>query len=121
MLQNPLALGTSLQMAIAFQLVLFIIAWIQATVGNPGVLASAALLGLTDMDAITLSTAELMNTDSLDLLVGWRVILIAALANLAFKGGIVAVLGGKTLFKRIALVYGISLIAGLAILFFWPA
>ena len=73
------------------------------------------------MDAITLSTAELMNTDSLDLLVGWRVILIAALANLAFKGGIVAVLGGKTLFKRIALVYGISLIAGLAILFFWPA
>jgi len=52
---NPLALGSALQMAVAFQLVLFAIAWVQANVGTTGVLASATLLGLTDMDALTLS------------------------------------------------------------------
>ncbi|MBU6367784.1 MAG: DUF4010 domain-containing protein [Gemmatimonadetes bacterium] len=52
---NPLALGSALQMAVAFQLVLFAIAWVQAHVGATGVLASATLLGLTDMDALTLS------------------------------------------------------------------
>jgi uncharacterized membrane protein (DUF4010 family) len=56
--QNPLALGSALQMAVAFQVVLFAIAWVQAHVGPTGVLASATLLGLTDMDALTLSMAR---------------------------------------------------------------
>ena len=118
---NPAGMRSAVVFGLLYVIILLAVAAARDHLGSVGLYGVAVLSGLTDMDAITLSTAELMNTDSLDLLVGWRVILIAALANLAFKGGIVAVLGGKTLFKRIALVYGISLIAGLAILFFWPA
>ena len=53
--QNPLALASSLQMAVAFQVVLFAIAWVQQAVGATGVLLSATLLGLTDVDALTVS------------------------------------------------------------------
>jgi uncharacterized membrane protein (DUF4010 family) len=88
--------------------------------GSSGLYVVAVISGLSDMDAITLSTAELMNKDSLDLTTGWRVILIAALANLVFKAGIVAVAGGKAILLRIAPVFGLTLAAGLAILFFWP-
>lgn len=92
MLQNPLAVGTSLQMAIAFQLVLFIIAWIQATVGNPGVLASAALLGLTDMDALTLSMTRLAG-DASQAHVAAMAIGIGVTANSVLKLLLVLVLG----------------------------
>ena len=52
---NPLALGSSLQMAVAFQVVLFAVAWVQQNAGTTGVLASATVLGLTDVDALTVS------------------------------------------------------------------
>jgi uncharacterized membrane protein (DUF4010 family) len=56
--QNPLALASALQMTVAFQLVLFAIGWVETHVGARGVLASATVLGLTDMDALTLSMAR---------------------------------------------------------------
>ncbi len=56
--ENPLGLWSSLQMAAAFQLVLFAVAWIQHTAGEPGILASATLLGLTNVDALTLTMAR---------------------------------------------------------------
>jgi uncharacterized membrane protein (DUF4010 family) len=45
-------------MTVAFQLVLFAIGWVETHVGARGVLASATVLGLTDMDALTLSMAR---------------------------------------------------------------
>lgn len=110
MLQNPLALGTSLQMAIAFQLVLFIIAWIQATVGNPGVLASAALLGLTDMDALTLSMTRLAG-DASQAHVAAIAIGIGVTANSVLKLLLVLVLGSAGFRARAGaalLILGVS-------------
>ena len=45
---------------------------------------------------------------------------LIGLANLVFKGGIVAVTGGRTLFLRVLPVYVAALLTGLGILFFWP-
>ena len=53
----------------------------------------AILSGLTDMDAITLSTAQLVSSARLDADHGWRVIVLASLANLVFKSLIVVALG----------------------------
>jgi uncharacterized membrane protein (DUF4010 family) len=91
-MQNPLALWTSIQMAIAFQLVLFIIAWVQATVGNPGILATAALLGLTDMDALTLSMTRLAE-DAAQVHVAATAIGIGMIANTVLKLCVALVLG----------------------------
>jgi len=118
---NPAGMRSAIIFGFLYVIILLAVAATKDHLGSTGLYGVAVLSGLTDMDAITLSTAGLMNTDSLDLTTGWRVILIAALANLAFKGGIAAVVGGKSLFKLIALVYSIAFVTGLAILFFWPA
>ncbi|MBL0173401.1 MAG: MgtC/SapB family protein [Gemmatimonadaceae bacterium] len=100
-LPNPLALGTSVQMAIAFQFVLFIIAWVHATIGSPGVLASAALLGLTDMDALTLSMSRLAD-DAAQRHVAGLAIAIGVIANSLLKTVFVVVLGSERFRLRAA-------------------
>jgi uncharacterized membrane protein (DUF4010 family) len=80
----------------------------------------AALSGLTDMDAITLSTAQLIKRNDLSVDTGWRMILIGALSNLVFKCGAVAMLGHRKLLLRVSLVFGISLAVGVLLLICWP-
>lgn len=46
-------------MALAFQVALMALEWVRSQFGDPGVLPLAALLGLTDMDALTVSMARL--------------------------------------------------------------
>ncbi|HEX4933671.1 MAG TPA: DUF4010 domain-containing protein [Gemmatimonadaceae bacterium] len=53
--RSPLRLWSAIKMAVAFQAALMAIAFVRTSFGSPGVLVSAALLGLTDMDALTLS------------------------------------------------------------------
>jgi uncharacterized membrane protein (DUF4010 family) len=55
---NPLQVGPALQMAVTFQLVLFAVSWVQRSYGDPGLLVSGAVLGLTDVDALTISMAK---------------------------------------------------------------
>jgi uncharacterized membrane protein (DUF4010 family) len=55
---NPLEFRSAIQMTILFQGVLFLIHFVQAQFGAAGVLVTGALLGLTDMDALTLSMSR---------------------------------------------------------------
>jgi len=79
------------------------------------------LSGLTDMDAITLSTSQLVNQGRLETDTAWRMILLASLSNLAFKGVLVAVLGSRELFRHIVVAFGPVIVAGGAMLWLWPA
>jgi uncharacterized membrane protein (DUF4010 family) len=72
------------------------------------------------MDAITLSTSQLVNQGRLDAHTAWRMILLAALGNLVFKGVLVAVLGNRELLRLIVLAFGTTIAAGGALLWFWP-
>ena len=72
------------------------------------------------MDAITLSTAELVKAGRVTADTGWRVILLAALSNLVFKGGIVALLGGRRLLISISILFSIALTGVGLLLAFWP-
>ncbi len=42
---------------------------------------------------------------------GWKVIFSAVIANLTFKAGLVALLGHRKLFQRIAILFGVLVIA----------
>ncbi|MBK5298082.1 MAG: MgtC/SapB family protein [Vicinamibacteria bacterium] len=55
---NPLQLAAALQMAAAFQIVLFLFEGVNRRFGNAGLLASAFALGLTDVDALTASMTD---------------------------------------------------------------
>jgi uncharacterized membrane protein (DUF4010 family) len=57
--KSPLNLGSAMLLALGFQAVLMLMAFVADRFGQPGILASAALLGLTDMDALTLSMSTL--------------------------------------------------------------
>lgn len=52
---NPLQIVPALQMAAMFQIVLFAVAGISRTFGAGGIRIAAAVLGLTDVDALTVS------------------------------------------------------------------
>jgi uncharacterized membrane protein (DUF4010 family) len=56
--RNPLQLGPALQMAVTFQIVLFAVQFVRQWFGDAGLLISGAVLGLTDVDALTLSMAR---------------------------------------------------------------
>jgi uncharacterized membrane protein (DUF4010 family) len=117
--------GADLRAAIAFGLlygaVLFAVAAAREHLGEQGLYAVAALSGLTDMDAITLSTTHLVHADRLEPSTGWRLVLTAGMANLVFKAGAVALLGTPQLFRRVAANFGAALLVGLLLILFWPA
>jgi len=55
---NPLQFVSAAEMAALFQAVLFAVRWAQGAWGQIGVLVSAAVFGLTDIDALVISMAK---------------------------------------------------------------
>ena len=97
--RNPLQLSAALQMAAVFQVVIVVVNLARETWGQAGVLATAAVLGLTDVDALTVSMARgVAQTVSLD--TAALAIAIGVLANTALKMG-VALLFGAAAFRAI--------------------
>ena len=117
----PSDLGAAVMFGALYGGVLVAIAFVQQAFGDPGMYVVAGLSGLTDMDAITLSTAHLMQSGTVDVATGWRLILVGAIANLFFKALVVAVLGRRELLARVAVLFSLSAAAGAALLAFWPA
>lgn len=117
---NPAQLKPAIIFGALYAVILFVVAFTREKYGESGLYVVAVLSGLTDVDAITLSTANMMNKDRIAVDTGWRLIMVATLANTLFKGGAVALLGGKELLKRIAVLYGIAILSGIAIILLWP-
>lgn len=116
---SPAGLRTAIGFGLLYALVLLGVAFAKTYFGNSGLYTVAALSGLTDMDAITLSTMKLIEAGTLETSTGWRLILVAAIANLAFKGGMVAAMGSRNLARRVAVMFGVSAAGACAILLFW--
>ena len=91
-IRSPLRLTSAIKMALAFQAALMLISYVSSTIGASGVLASAALLGLTDMDALTLSMNRLGTTPDMVRLAA-RAIAIGILGNSALKIALAVGLG----------------------------
>jgi len=118
--EDPAEIKAAVIFGLLYAGVLLAVAIVKERFGNVGLLIVAALSGLTDMDAITLSTAQMIKKGSLDPDMGWRMILIGSLSNLIFKFGVIAALGPRELRARIAKTFGTAILGGLAILAFWP-
>jgi uncharacterized membrane protein (DUF4010 family) len=117
---NPLALASSLQMAVAFQLVLFAIAWVQQAVGTTGVLLSATLLGLTDVDALTVSMTR-YGADPANVRVAAAAIGIGVLSNTMLKLALVVGIGGPHFRARAATgLLALAAATGVGIWIGWP-
>jgi len=117
---NPAELRSALFFGAIYAAVLLAVAFARDRFGTAGLYTVAALSGLTDVDALTLSTARLVDGGRLAPGDGWRAILLAVLSNLVFKGGIVAVLGSRRMLGRVAVLFAAVLAGGGAIWWLWP-
>lgn len=115
---NPTELKTALTFGLLYSLILFSVAFAKEYLGKSGLGLVAAISGITDMDAITLSTSRLVQSGKLPQVDGWPIIVIAAMSNTVFKAALVRVVGGKALFRAIALPLGAALCVGVGFLLF---
>lgn len=90
--ESPLQLGSAIQMALAFQLVMLIVEFAGTRYGVGGLYGSAAILGLTDMDALTFSMSRLGSAAVPDV-VAATAILIGIVTNTVLKLAISVGLG----------------------------
>jgi uncharacterized membrane protein (DUF4010 family) len=118
--KNPAELKPALIFGGLYALVLLAVAVAKQHFGSAGLYVVAVISGLTDLDAITLSTGQLASSNMIDTLTAWRVVLIAVMSNFLFKFGVVALLGPPGLTKRIGCAFAVALAVGGAICLFWP-
>lgn len=113
---NPTELAGALWFAGLYSAVLIAAAAVRHHLGDPWLALVSIVGGLTDVDAITLSTAQLVNQGHLSPATGARLVVLGVLANLGFKLLLAAWLGGFRLASRLS---QILLPVSLALLIFW--
>lgn len=116
---NPAELKPALVFGALYALVIVAVAFAKSQFGTAGLYPVAVISGMTDMDAITLSTSNLAAQGRLEPQTGWRLILLAALANIVFKAACACILGSPALRMRIVVLFGLALAGGTAILLLW--
>lgn len=118
--EAPSEFKAAVVFALLYVGVLLGVAYAKQHLGDAGLYAVAAISGLTDMDAITLSTAELVGKGHVGAGQGWRVILLGGLANMVFKAGMVAVLAHRSMLWPVLLSFGATAAGAAALWTFWP-
>ncbi|MCZ7686707.1 MAG: DUF4010 domain-containing protein [Sandaracinaceae bacterium] len=111
-LRNPLTLSSAFKFALLFVAVLLVSKAAQTYLANAGVLLSALVTGLADVDAISLSVARLHRLGVLDERVAVDAVGVAIASNTLAKTGIALVLGGRTLALRVGLAMGAAVASG---------
>ena len=118
-LQNPFQLRRSVAFGLFYGLVLFVAKAAQVYVGRWGIYASAVVAGLADVDAITISLAELHRAGATARAAAASGITLAALTNTLAKGMMALVVGGWPLGRRVGLCFVVVLGGGAAALLLW--
>lgn len=119
--ENPTQLRSALVFAAIYALVLLASAAGQRYLGAGGAYAVAAVAGATNLDAITLSDAQLATLGKLDSSLAWRAIFVASISNLVFKLLVVAVLGNRRLLALVGGAFAVHIAAALLIMACWRA
>ena len=99
-ISNPTEIKTALTFGALYALILVLSAWLKDIADDQGLYLLALISGLTDVDAITLSTLRLFGANNIGATQAVTTITLALLANLVFKSGLIVVLGGRALARR---------------------
>lgn len=114
-LKNPFALLSAIKFGLVFALIIFVSKAAQVYLGDNGVYIAAALAGLTDVDAITLSMANLSKS-TLRESTASVAILIAVVVNTIVKASIAFSLGAAALRRYTLPGFGIVLLTGMVLI-----
>jgi uncharacterized membrane protein (DUF4010 family) len=102
--KNPFELGNAIRFGIAFAVILLVTKAARHYLGDQGLFIAAGVAGLTDVDAVSLSTAKQAGPDDAAAAIA---ILIAVASNTIVKSSIAWVIGGRRLGKRAFLIGGL--------------
>jgi len=117
--RNPTQLKTALGFGAAYAVILLVAALANDRLGAGGVLAVAAVSGLTDVDAITLSSMQMLNRETLPQSTSITAVGVAVGSNLVFKAVMASAAGGPELRRSVVRAFAavlLGLAAGLAAL-----
>lgn len=103
---NPAELHSAIGFGLLYVVVLLGSAWMSDLAGSRGLYVVALVSGLTDVDAITLSSLRLFNLGQLNEHQTVTAITIAFLSNVAFKFGMVVFIGDRVLARQVAIGFG---------------
>ena len=119
MAANPFELGPAIRFGLLYAIILVVARLAQEYLGQGGIYAYSVVAGLADVDAITLTMAELSQPGgAVPLSTAGHAVTLAALANTFVKAVIVVVGGTAALRKTVLPGFGLILLAGLAASFF---
>ncbi|MEQ1759374.1 MAG: MgtC/SapB family protein [Vicinamibacterales bacterium] len=114
---SPLALRTALEMTALFQVVLLIILAVRARWSSGALLATSALVGLTDLDALTLSLAR-STASSVDLAPVTLALVTGIISNTFLKLGVALAIGRGAFRTMTALILAVmAALVGVAVWF----
>jgi uncharacterized membrane protein (DUF4010 family) len=116
-LGSPFTLGPALKFGIFFALILALVKVADVYFSSKGVYLVSFLSGFADVDAITVSLSQLAK-GSLLLKTARKGIILAALTNVAVKGGIAWWFGGRKFGRIILSLFLILIVTGLLMVIF---
>jgi uncharacterized membrane protein (DUF4010 family) len=113
---NPSELKMAVSFALMYSVVLLASSFTMDQFGKSGLSIIAIVFGITDVDAITLSTGRLVKTGQILESAGHSTILIAIVSNVFFKGLLVWIFGDKRLVKIVSIPWMISIGVGIGLI-----
>jgi uncharacterized membrane protein (DUF4010 family) len=111
---NPFELGDAIKFGGLYAVVIFVASAAQHYFGDTGLYLAGALAGLTDVDAIALSMANLAQQDPSSSTVAARTIVIAVVSNTMVKCGMAIWLGSSTMRRTMIPITVVLALAGAA-------
>lgn len=118
--ENPAKFKVALTFAALYVVIAFAVAAGRRYLGDNALYPIAAVSGLTNIDALTLSVGQLFARGDVGADAAWRSIFLATLANLVFKIGAASVLGAPALRAYMLSIGLAALGGGIALLLLWP-
>jgi uncharacterized membrane protein (DUF4010 family) len=115
-LGSPLKLLPAVKFGVFFAIIIALIKVAEFYFSAKGVYVVSFISGLADVDAITVSLAQLANS-TVSLQVASRGIMLAALTNVAVKGGMAYWFGGKDFRKIVVGLFAILIVLGSGLMF----
>lgn len=117
--KNPTEIRTATAFGLIYGIVLFFAAWLSDIAGSKGLYAVALISGLTDVDAITLSSLRLYELGKLQATETITAISLGILSNIGFKLGLTFFFGSALLARQcISGMFATAVGIGLALLLF---
>jgi uncharacterized membrane protein (DUF4010 family) len=119
-LSNPFELGPAIKFGILYAVILIVAKAAQYYFHDAGVYAASIVAGLTDVDAITLSMAELADAQGgVAPATAAVAVVLAAVSNTIVKGGIALSLGSKALRRALLPPFVAMLVTAVVVAFLY--